>query len=79
MVKKPRARDTHKHADNCVCDIELNEDEVTADSDLPVAAGGVEAAHGQEVADDADGCDLNFNDAEPTTDEDLPITIGGVR
>ena len=78
MVQKPGEPDAHEHDDNCVCDIDLNEDEITSDSDLPVAAGGVAAAHGQEGADDADGCDLDFNDAEPTTDEDLPVAIGGV-
>jgi hypothetical protein len=78
MVQKQGTPDTHEHDDNCVCDIDLNEDEVTLDSDLPVTAGGVAAAHGQAVADDTDGCDLDFNDAEPTTDEDLPVSVGGV-
>ena len=78
MVQKPDLPDTHEHNDNCVCDIELNHDEVTSDSDLPVASGGVAAAQGHVGADDADGCDLEFKDAEPTADEDLPVAIGGV-
>ena len=78
MVQGPDDPETHEHDDHCVCDIELNEDEVTADSDLPVAAGGVAAAPAQQGADDADGCDLDFNDAEPTADEDLPVATGGV-
>ena len=78
MVQKPGAPDTHEHDDNCVCDIELKEDEVTSDSDLPVASGGVAAAQQQQGADDADGCDLEFKEAEPTGDADLPVAIGGV-
>ena len=78
MVEKPGVPDTHEHDDNCVCDIELNDNEVTSDSDLPVASGGVAAVQGHEGADDADGCDLEFEDAEPTADEDLPVAIGGV-
>ena len=78
MVQKPGAPDTHEHDDHCVCDIELKEDEVTSDADLPGAAGGVAAMHGQAPAHDADGCDLEFKEAEPTGDEDLPVAIGGV-
>jgi hypothetical protein len=78
MVQKPGGPETHEHDDHCLCDIKLNEAELTADSDLPVASGGVAAAQAQEGADDADGCDLDFNDAEPTADEDLPAAAGGV-
>ena len=78
MVQKPGEPDAHEHDDNCVCDIELNEDEITSDLDLPGAAGGVAAVQQQQAADDADGCDLEFKDAEPTADEDLPVAIGGV-
>ena len=76
MAQQPRAPDTHEHADHCVCDIELQDDEVTSDADLPAAAGGVAAA--QAPADDADGCDEDFTKAEPTTDEELPAATGGV-
>ena len=75
MDQKPGVPDPHEHNDHCVCDIELNEDEVTSDADLPVSVGGVAAAPGQ--AADADGCDLDFR-AEPTADEDLPVAVGGV-
>lgn len=78
MVQKPAVPDTHEHDDNCVCDIELKDGEVTSDSDLPVASGGVAAAQGHEGSDDADGCDLEFKDAQPTADEDLPVATGGV-
>lgn len=78
MVQKPGVPDTHEHGDNCVCDIELNDDEVTSDLDLPVASGGVTPALGHGATDDADGCDLEFKDANPTADEDLPVAIGGV-
>ena len=66
------------HDDHCVCDIELPEDEVTSDADLPVAAGGVAVAGGPQPAEDVDGCDEDFSKAEPTMDQDLPVAIGGV-
>ena len=78
MVQKPGVPDTHEHDDSCVCDIELNDDEVTSDADLPVASGGVAAAQRHGGTDDADGCDLEFKEAEPTGDADLPVAIGGV-
>ncbi len=78
MVQKPGMPNSHEHDDNCVCDIELKDDEVTPDSDLPPAWGGVAAAQGHKGADDADGCDLEFKDAEPTADGDLPVATGGV-
>ncbi len=78
MVQKPGMPDSHEHHDNCVCDIELKDDEVTSDSDLPMASGGVATAQGHKGADDDDGCDLEFKDAEPTADEDLPAATGGV-
>ena len=77
MAQQPRAPDTHEHADHCVCDIELHEDEVTSDADLPAAAGGVATATAALPADDADGCDLDFT-SEPTSDEELPAATGGV-
>jgi hypothetical protein len=76
MAQQPG--DTHEHDDNCLCDTQLNDDELTSDADLPAAAGGIAAAHAQQAADDADGCDLDFNDATPTTDEELPCATGGV-
>jgi hypothetical protein len=77
MAKRPVAPDTHEHDDHCVCDIELHDDEVTSDADLPVAAGGVEPSRGAPPDADADGCDLDFT-SEPTTDEELPAATGGV-
>ena len=78
MAQQPGAPNTHEHDDHCVCDIELQDDEVTSDADLPAAAGGVAAAQAQAPADDADGCDEDFTKAEPTTDEELPAATGGV-
>ena len=72
-------KDAHDHVDGCVCDIELRDDEATADADLPAATGGVAAAQlpSAEI-NEADGCDLDFNKFDPTTDEDLPVATGGV-
>ena len=78
MTQQSDAPDSHEHTDHCVCDIELHEDEITADADLPVAAGGVAAARAQLPADDTDGCDIDFSKAEPTPDEELPAATGGV-
>ena len=68
----------HEHADHCVCDIELHEDEITSDAELPVASGGVVAGRAIQPPGDADGCDIDFTKAEPTADEDLPAATGGV-
>jgi hypothetical protein len=78
MAEQPDAPDTHEHNDHCVCDIDLHDDEITSDADLPVAAGGVAAAGGQPPAEDSDGCDIDFSTAEPTNDDELPVTVGGV-
>jgi hypothetical protein len=77
-VRMPGTPDGHEHGDSCVCDIALRDDEITSDSDLPAASGGVAAAQRHHGTDEADGCDLEFNDAEPTADEDLPVAAGGV-
>ena len=67
------------HVDGCVCDIELDDDEVTSDADLPEATGGVGVVQGSGAGlEDVDGCDLDFNESDPTTDEELPAAIGGV-
>ena len=60
------------------CDIDLREEEITSDIDLPAAAGGVAAARGEELSEDADGCDDAFNKFEPTKDEELPVATGGI-
>ena len=60
------------------CDIDLREDEITSDTDLPETAGGVAAARAEELSEDADGCDDAFNQFEPTKDEELPAATGGV-
>lgn len=78
MVQQPGKPDTHEHDDHCVCDIELRDDEVTSDFDLPASDGGVAAAQTKMPADDADGCDEDFTKFAPTTDEELPATTGGV-
>lgn len=78
MAEQPDAPDGHEHDDHCVCDIELNDDEITSDAELPAASGGVAPAVAAELAEDSDGCDIDFNEAEPTTDEELPAATGGV-
>jgi hypothetical protein len=60
------------------CDIILREDEITSDTDLPAAAGGVAAVRGKELSEDADGRDDADTNFEPTKDEDLPAATGGV-
>ena len=78
MAKQPEPSDDHEHDDHCVCDIDLRQDEITSDADLPVAAGGVASAPAVQPADDADGCEINFNEAAPTRDDELPVATGGV-
>ncbi len=78
MAKQPDPSDDHEHDDHCVCDIDLRQDEITSDADLPVAAGGVASAPAVQPADDADGCEINFNEAAPTRDDELPVATGGV-
>ncbi len=87
MAKQPEPSDDHEHDDHCICDIDLRQDEITSDADLPVAAGGVasapavqpaDAAPAVQPADDADGCEINFNEAAPTGDDELPVATGGV-
>lgn len=68
----------HEHTDHCVCDIDLHEDEITSDAELPVASGGVALASVKEPPPDADGCDIDFTEAEPTRDDELPAATGGV-
>ena len=59
------------------CDINFNEEDATADEDLPPAEGGVE--DGNENEDDIDGCDIDFSEEDATADEDLPPAEGGVE
>jgi hypothetical protein len=67
------------HVDACVCDIELDDDEVTSDADLPGATGGVIVAQGSSInLENIDGCDLDFNEADPTTDDELTAAAGEV-
>lgn len=67
------------HTDACVCDIAISDSDITLDSDLPAAQGGVEAAAAQhDTGDDIDGCDVEFSKADATADEELPIAVGGV-
>jgi hypothetical protein len=66
-------------ADHCTCSLELREDELTTDADLPPAAGGVaEADDAQGDEDDGDGCGIGFGAGELTMDADLPVTTGGM-
>lgn len=77
------ADDREGLVDGCICDAAFDPTLVTADAELPVAAGGVaaggvaavQAATTQE--DGIDGCDVDFAAAD-TADEDLPPATGGV-
>ena len=62
--------------DACVTDVELREDEISSDEDLPGAEGGVELVASAEDVE-VDGCDVEFNEADATGDEDLPAATGG--
>lgn len=78
MAQQPDAPKAHEHDDHCVCDIELRDNEITSDVDLPASSGGVAPAVVAQPAADFDGCDIDFNEAAPTADEDLPAATGGV-
>jgi hypothetical protein len=65
--------------DGCTSDVEFDESDALSDTELPLAAGGVQAAdeeHGDE--DGIDGCDADFNGTDATTDKELPIAVGGM-
>jgi hypothetical protein len=64
--------------DSCACSITISQADITPDSELPAAAGGVESAGEQLGAEHLDGCDLDFHGGTPTKDEDLPAAFGGV-
>ena len=67
------------HIDACICDIEISESDITPDSELPAAQGGVEAtAEQDDTSDEIDGCDVEFTKADATPDDELPVAIGGV-
>ncbi len=70
-----------EHIDGCSCGTELQQGEMTADTELPVASGGVIAApqeQAPEDEDEIDGCDAVFGSTEVTADEELPPATGGV-
>ena len=69
----------HNHdddVDGCLCDIELNALEVTADADLPPSSGGMRLTEAPAGTDDEDSCGCEIT--ETTADEDLPVAVGGV-
>jgi hypothetical protein len=71
--------DDEDDIDCCLCGIELLDADLTSDSELPAAIGGVEAiAEQREDAEDLDGCELDFSEADLTTDAELPLATGGV-
>ena len=78
----PHDHDGDDEADNCLCGIELDENEITSDAELPAAIGGMEAADdrpdGHEDSEDIDGCDAVIADTDVTTDAELPVATGGV-
>lgn len=72
------ADDREGLVDGCICDAAFDPTLVTADAELPVAAGGVAAAQAVAAQEDGiDGCDVDFAAAD-TADEDLPPATGGV-
>jgi hypothetical protein len=75
----PSPADDDEDADDCICGMELHEDEATSDAELPPASGGVETAQeeAQDGEDDVDGCSLDFTAAEQTDDKELPAAVGG--
>ena len=80
MVDKGEISKEHNHEehDGCLCDIDIPDEELTADEDLPESYGGVELASFDEDEAELDGCDIVFEEVEPTLDEDLPAATGGI-
>jgi hypothetical protein len=71
--------DGDDHIDSCLCGIVIAQSDVSIDSELPAAQGGVEAVGAPaDFGDDIDGCDLEFSEADATTDAELPVAVGGV-
>lgn len=81
MAKKPvhahHDHDDDDPEDGCLCDLELSDDELMADEDLPPSAGGVASDVGT-FEEDLDGCDVDFAKGRKTADVDLPPSTGGV-
>jgi hypothetical protein len=67
------------HVDGCVCDLEIADQEVTLDEELPATQGGVQSINQQSAGgEDIDGCDVEFTEHDATPDEELPAAVGGV-
>lgn len=71
----PYVHEDEDHVDGCTCNVEFDESDALSDTELPLAAGGVQAA---DEEDGIDGCDVDFNGTDATTDEELPIAVGGM-
>jgi hypothetical protein len=75
----PHVHEDEDRVDSCLCGVKFNESDAVSDTDLPPAAGGVQAAvdkHDNE--DGVDGCNVDFNGNDVTTDRELPVASGGV-
>lgn len=78
-MAEPGASDSGRNQEDVDgCGLEVHESDITLDTDLPVATGGVEIAPGNDPGEEADGCDLDFEAGEATSDADLPASAGGV-
>jgi hypothetical protein len=71
----PHVHEDEDHVDGCTSNVEFDERDALSDTELPLAAGGVQAA---DEEDGIDGCDVDFNGTDATTDEELPIAVGGM-
>ena len=57
-------RDGHEdHLDGCVCDLQIGDEEIMRDEELPATQGGVQFTSQQSAAgEDIDGCDVEFTE-----------------
>lgn len=75
----PHVHEDEDHVDGCTCDVEFDESDALSDTELPLAAGGVQAADEEHDDEDSiDGCDADFNGTDATTDKELPVAVGGM-
>lgn len=72
-----RPDEEHEHVEGCLCGMELADDEITMDSELPEAFGALELMiAADDDMPDSDGCDLDFG-TDVTGDQELPVASGG--
>ncbi len=57
----PHVHEDEDRVDSCLCGVKFNQSDAVSDTDLPPAAGGVQAAVGKHDDEDGvDGCDVDF-------------------